>query len=574
MASTSRNGELPEDVVDSVAPDAPFVGLLDPVGFRQVLVEVAGRAACRPADPALVAGRFFTGLAAAVAACAARALGAETRGPIEPQPGDRRFADPAWSDNPGYFGLMQAYLLNARMLHELVDAAQLEKREEQKAHFATDLVVRALAPTNLLLGNPTALKHAFETGGISLARGTRNFLEDVGSNGGFPRQVDRSAFTVGENLAATPGAVVFRNELIELIQYAPQTETTYEIPLLFSPPWINKYYVMDLAPGKSFAEWAITHGHTVFTISYRNPDESLAETSFEDYLRLGPLTALDVIREVTGVDQVNIVGLCLGGTLTGILLAHLASLGEDRVRSATLLNSLLDFSEPGALGCFTDPASVARLERQMADRGYLEKTSMARVFDLLRADDLIWNYVGNNWLMGKDPPAFDLLAWNADGTNMPARMQSEYIKACYLDNALARGELELLGTRIDLGAVPNDLYMVGAEEDHIVPWRSNHAGTQLLGGPVRFVLSSSGHIAGIVNPAGPSKRCYWVTDDATGPTTPAAWRRRAKRHAGSWWEDWSGWIGGRAGARREPPPLGSSAYPALEPAPGTYVFGA
>ena len=325
---------------------------------------------------------------------------------------------------------------------------------------------------------------------------------------------------------------------------------------------------MDLAPGRSFVEWAVDHGHTVFAISYRNPDATMRDVTLDAYLLEGPRIALDVIGEITGAPQVNIVGLCLGGTLTTMLLAYLEATGDQRVASATLLNTLVDFSEPGVLGAFTDEASIARLERKMARHGYLEGAEMATTFDLLRAGDLVWNYVVSNWLLGEDPPAFDILAWNADSTRMPAAMHSFYLRSCYLENQLAQSRMELAGVRLDLDAVTCDVYLVGAQADHITPWRSSYTTTQLLKGDVRFVLSSSGHIAGIVNPPSPKAR-HW-TGGAT-PPDPDAWLAHATEHQGSWWEDWAEWAKGKAGQRREAPRMGSDAHPPLADAPGAYV---
>jgi polyhydroxyalkanoate synthase subunit PhaC len=362
---------------------------------------------------------------------------------------------------------------------------------------------------------------------------------------------------------------VLRNELMELIQYEPQTDTSFEVPLVLSPPWINKYYVMDLAPGRSFAEWAVQHGHTTFAISYRNPDESMRDISLDDYLVHGPIAALDAIAEITGQPRANVVGLCLGGSLTAMLLAYLADRGDDRVGCATLLNTLVDFSEPGVLGVFTDEPTVARLEKSMSKKGYLEAGQMASTFDLLRANDLIWNYVATNWLMGQQPPAFDLLAWNADSTRMPAAMHSFYLRSCYLDNRLARGDMELAGTRLHLEDITADVYVLAAKDDHIAPWKSQYKTTQLLKSS-RFVLSSSGHIAGIVNPPSP-KAAHWA--NAALPADPDAWLAGAVAHRESWWQDWATWIGERAGARRTPPATGSAAHLALGAAPGLYVHG-
>jgi len=403
---------------------------------------------------------------------------------------------------------------------------------------------------------------------VSVLAGMRNFLADVATNNGKPRQVDETPFRLGENLAASPGEVVFRNDLMELIQYRPQTETVHEVPLLLSPPWINKYYIMDLAPGRSFVEWAVRHGHTVFAISYRNPDEEHRDVALVDYLLSGPYDALRIIEEITGSKEVNVVGLCLGGTLTVMLLAHLAANDHDRVRSATLLNTMVDFREPGPMGIFLDRAAVERLNRRMVERGYLESTEMSTMFDLLRAQDLVWNYVVTGWLMGEKPPAFDILAWNADGTRMPADMHSFYLRCCYVENQLARGEMTLAGTRLDLGAIDEDVYVLSAREDHIAPWRSSYATTQLLGGAARFVLTSSGHVAGIVNPPG-GRRVHWTNDEL--PADPDQWLAGATEHQGTWWEDWAAWIAERSGPRRPPPPMGSAAHPPLGPAPGTYV---
>src|SRR5205807_1945676 len=393
-------------------------------------------------------------------------------------------------------------------------------------------------------------------------------IDDALHNDGMPRQFDQHAYAVGRNLGMTPGKVVYRNDLMELIQYEPQTATTYEIPLLVSPPWINKYYLMDLAPGRSFIEWAVQHGHTVFAISYRNPDESMRDVSLDDYLIHGPASALDVIRDITGQPKVNMAGLCIGGTLTTMLLAYLAAGGQDRINSATLLNTIVDFSEPGPLGCFTDAESIARLEQKMAKTGFLDSADMERTFIALRANDLIWNYVASNWLMGKDPPAFDILTWNADSTRMPANMHSFYLRYCYQENQLAKDEMTLAGRPLLLGKIDADVYIVGAVEDHIAPWTTSYATTRLLGGQCRYVLTSSGHIAGIVNPPD-SKRKYWTNDEL--PDDPHEWRAAATPHEGSWWEDWTTWMAQRSGKRTKPPSMGSAEHPPIADAPGEYA---
>jgi polyhydroxyalkanoate synthase len=370
-------------------------------------------------------------------------------------------------------------------------------------------------------------------------------------------------------MAATKGKVVYRSDLIELIQYAPATAEVHKIPLLFCPPWINKYYVMDLAPGKSLIEWAVQHGHTCFAISYRNPDESMRDVSFEDYLMKGPLDAISVVREITGAPRVNVLSICLGGTLTAIGLAYLAREGDDIVNSATFLNSHTDFTLPGTLGIYADEATIAGLERKMAKLGYLEASDMARTFDALRANDLIFAYVVNNWLLGNKPPSFDLLAWNADSTRMPAKMHSTYLRTCYLGNQFARGEFIVAGAPVDPGATDLDTYVLSAVDDHIVPWQSAYKTTQLLGGKPRFVLSSSGHIAGMINPPSP-KASHWTNDVL--PSDADAWLESATLQKETWWEDWARWSGERAGPMvRARKTLGSRAHPPTEDAPGRYV---
>jgi len=485
-----------------VAED-PLVGS-DPVAFLRALGAAGAALVKKPTGTAAASARLLLGSAAAVRAAAGRAVGLHPAGPTSHEDGDKRFRDPAYEENPLYFLLEQQFLLGSKLVTELLDAAELEASKDAKARFAAQFVLDALAPTNTFLGNPAALHEAFETGGKSIARGAKNMLSDIRHNGGWPSQVDDSDFEVRVNLAATPGSVVYRNELIELIQYEPQVKSVHAVPLLFCPPWINKYYIMDLAPGKSLIEWAIQHGHTCFAISYRNPDSSLRNLGFEDYLRQGPLDAVRVVREITGAPQVNTLPVCLGGTLMAIGLAHNAAIGDDSIKSATLLNTHTDFSVPGALGVFTDEPTIAGLEKQMAKHGYLEADKMAHTFDALRANDLVFSYVVNNWLLGKKPPAFDLLVWNKDSTRMPAKMHSEYLRACYLKNKFARGEFEVDGRKLDPASVKIDTYVLSAVDDHIVPWVSGYKTTQLLGGHNPYVLSNSGHIAGIVPPPAPS----------------------------------------------------------------------
>jgi polyhydroxyalkanoate synthase len=571
--ANGRNGEVPsvgQAAAEALEPEAGLFDVLDPLSLGPALLKLSARLATNPAALVDAGSRFANNLTRGAIGIVARSFGVRPAPPLAPASKDRRFSDKAWDGNPLFFGHEQLYLAWAHLVEDLVHSGGLERSDEAKAEFALGMLVDALAPTNFLVTNPAALRKAIETHGLSLVKGFRNFLTDLVEHGGMPQQVDRSKFVVGRDLAATPGKVVFRNDLMELIQYAPQTETVYEVPMLVSPPWINKFYLMDLAPGRSFIEWAVTHGHSVFAISYRNPDESMRGVSLDDYLINGPLTALDVIADITGSRRVNISALCIGGTLTAMLLAYLKARGDDRIQAVTLLNTLTDFSEPGILGVFTDPASISKLERRMAAQGFLPAADMEMAFNSLRANDLIWSYVAANWLMGEDPPAFDILAWNADSTRLPASMHSFYLRSCYQENQLARGVMEVAGEILDLSRVTSDLYIVGAVEDHIVPWTAAYRTTQLVGGQCRFVLTSSGHVAGVVNPPG-GKRKYWTNDQL--PAEARQWRAEATEHPGSWWNDWAPWLGERAGGRRTPPPMGSAAHPAGDNAPGGYVHG-
>ena len=558
------------DASEVLGPESGLFAQLDPAEFARSMLSVLGRAADRPDDVRDAWQRFGAAMAAAWPTAVARWLGSDRQPPVPVDDRDKRFADPAWGDNPAYFTLRQVYLAARQMGEDLLAAGRGEPVTDEKARLAVGLAFDALAPTNFLPTNPAALKRAYETAGGSLAAGARNFLDDLAHNRGRPRQVDTSPFELGSSLAATPGKVVFRNELMELIQYAPQTRQVRSAPLLASPPWINKYYIMDLAPGRSFIEWAVQHRRTVFAISYRNPDASMSGVTLDDYIIHGPKTALDVISDITGSAKIDIVGLCLGGTVTAMLAAYLAETGDDRIGTVTLLNTLLDFSEPGVLGAFADKRTIERLDTQMARTGVMEGAAMAGTFDVLRANDLIFNYVVSNWLMGQDPPAFDILAWNADSTRLPAAMHSFYLRTLYAQNQLARGEMELAGQVLSPADVKSDTYIVGAVNDHIVPWPSSYKAIGLLGGTVRYVLSSGGHIAGIVNPPGPKA---WYEAGEHDAQTPAQWREAAKRHDGSWWEDWTRWADTRAGRLIQPPPMGSDRYPALGEAPGDYVRG-
>ena len=542
---------------------------IDPVGFGRALTVEAAGLVRHPLSTARALGRWANGALVAAGVSAVRAVGATSPGPMPVPAKDRRFGDKTWNENAFFYWLLQNHLLREQLAKELLEAAQLEETMERKARMASQLLVDTFAPTNFFLTNPNALRRAFETGGLSALRGMRKWLDDVRTREGWPRLVDRSGFELGKNMACTPGQVVYRNRLFELIQYSPQTETVHSVPLLCSPPFINKYYIMDLAPGRSFVEWAVKNGHTTFCMSYRNPDESLRDVGFGDYLLEGPREALRVVKEITGAPKVNVAALCVGGTLATMLAAYLEAIGDKSINSLTLMNTLVDFSEPGPLGAFTDRPTIERMIRRVERQGLLESEEMARTFNLLRPNDLYFNYFGSAWMMGEDPPGFDLLAWNDDGTNIPARLLSEYLRGCYLDNALARDEMTIEGKRLRLGAVKQDTFIVGAVEDHITPWRSAFRTASLLGGKVQFVLSSSGHIAGVVNP--PSKSAaYWLHEHMH--ETPDAWHIASTQHQDTWWNSWARWMEPRSGKQVPPPAApGSEEFPPLADAPGLYV---
>jgi len=507
------------------------------------------------------------------AAAAKRLAGEQTVPVIAPEPNDKRFADPEWSSNQFYDFVKQAYLLTTRWADQLVkDAAGLDPHTRQKAEFYMRQIGNALSPSNFVLTNPELLRETLTSNADNLVRGMRMLAEDIESGGGTLkiRQSDSSMFEVGRNLATTPGKVIFQNELMQLIQYAPTTATVLKRPLLIVPPWINKYYVLDLTPEKSFIKWCVDQGLTVFCISWVNPDARLAEKSFEDYINEGPLAALDAIKLATGEDKVHSVGYCVGGTLLAITLSAMAARRDERIVSATLFAAQVDFTYAGDLKVFVDEEQVRAIEQRMAGRGYLEGKSMVTVFNLLRSNDLIWPYVINNYLKGKAPFPFDLLYWNSDATRMPAANHSFYLRNCYLENKLSKGKMVIGNTLIDLKAVKAPIYNLATREDHIAPAKSVLHGCKYFGGPVRMVLSGSGHIAGVVNPPDKKKYQYW-----TGPRPRngdvVAWLAKAKEHPGSWWPDWLIWLTRQSPTEVPARVPGDGALKPIEDAPGSYV---
>jgi polyhydroxyalkanoate synthase subunit PhaC len=506
-------------------------------------------------------------------ASAVKRLAGEATPPVAtPAPGDKRFNDPEWTQNQFFDFLKQAYLLTAQWADRLVDAADLNAHTKQKAEFYVRQITNALAPTNFVLTNPELLRETFVSNADNLVRGMHMLAEDIERGGGNLqiRQSDSSMFEVGRNLATTPGKVVFQNELMQLIQYAPSTETVLKRPLLIVPPWINKYYVLDLTPEKSFIKWCVDQGLTVFCISWANPDAHLAQKTFEDYVRQGPLVALDAIKEATGEDKVHAIGYCVGGTLLAVTLAAMAARHDKRIASATLFAAQVDFTYAGDLKVFVDEEQVKAIEHRMSERGYLDSRSMATVFNLLRSNDLLWPYVINNYLKGKAPFPFDLLYWNSDATRLPAANHSFYLRNCYLDNRLARGSMTLGNTLIDLKAVTVPIYNLATREDHIAPAKSVMFGSKLFGGDVRFVVAGSGHIAGVINPPVKKKYQYW-----TGPKPRNAdfdgWVAKAKEHPGSWWPDWLLWITRQSPTEFPARVPGDGALKPIEDAPGRYV---
>jgi polyhydroxyalkanoate synthase len=505
---------------------------------------------------------------------ARRMLGEPVPEVIQADAKDKRFQDEAWKENEVFDFIKQSYLLSARFVQDVVTHVDnLPEHTAKKVDFYARQFVDAMSPSNFVLTNPEVLRKTAETGGENLIRGLNNLLGDLERGKGQLRikMTDQDKFKLGENIAVSPGRVVFQNDLMQLIQYAPTTEQVLKRPLLIVPPWINKFYILDLRPKNSFVRWAVSQGHTVFMVSWVNPDGALHDKNFEDYMQEGILAALGAIEQATGEKSVNAIGYCLGGTLLGATLAYMAAHRDTRIKSATFFVTMLDFTETGELNVFIDEEQLQALEEKMNKRGYLEGSEMAATFNMLRANDLIWSFVVNNYLLGNDPFPFDLLYWNSDSTRMPAAMHSFYLRNMYQQNKLSQpGGITLSGTKIDLRKVKIPAYFLSTREDHIAPWTTTYAGTQLLGGPNRFVLAASGHIAGVVNPPESGKYSHWINPELL-PHTPEAWLEGATEIAGSWWPDWQRWVTAQGGA------AGRAMVPArrpaegIEAAPGSYV---
>src|SRR3954447_3180631 len=501
-----------------------------------------------------------------------RMLGAEVAPVIVPDRGDRRFKDAAWDENALFDFIKQSYLLSSKPVRRVGSRkGGISDKTQQKLEFYTRQFIEMMAPSNFVATNPMVLRATLETRGENLLRGLNNMLEDLERGKGrlAIKMTDVDAFEVGRNIATTPGKVVFQTDLMQLIQYAPSTEEVYQRPLMIIPPWINKFYILDLQPKNSFIKYCVDQGFTVFVLSWINPDEKLSHKSFEDYMFEGPLAALDAIEQATGEKEVTAIGYCLGGTLLASTLAYMKE--DTRIKAATFLTTLVDFANPGELGVFMDEEQLAAIEKTMAKRGYLDGAEMAASFNMLRANDLIWSFVINNYLLGKDPFPFDLLYWNSDNTRMPAAMHSFYLRKCYHENRLKDPTgVTLWGEPIDLRKIKLPVYWVSTREDHIAPWKSTYAATQIYKSlQKRFVLAGSGHIAGVVNPPAANKYGYWTNDEL--PDDPEQWLAGATQHPGSWWTDWSAWnaklSGDKVPARRP----GDGELPVVEDGPGSYV---
>ena len=571
MADVAERGQ--RIVGDFLRRQAEDSSKPDPLNIGHAFMEMTAKMMANPAQLVQAQIGFWQDYLTLWSNTARRMMGGDAPAVIEEARGDRRFKDDAWRENEVFDFIRQSYLLSSRYFTSVVQGTEgLDAKTAQKVDFYTRQFVDAMSPANFVMTNPEVLRRTAETGGANLLKGLTNLLSDLERGKGKLRirMTDDSKFKVGENIAVTPGKVVFQNDLMQLIQYAPTTETVYKRPLVIFPPWINKFYILDLRPKNSLIRWAVEQGHTVFVASWVNPDEHLSQKGFDDYMKEGVLAALDAIEAATGERAVNAIGYCLGGTLLATTLAYMAVKKDTRIKTATYFVTMTDFEEAGELGVFIDEEQLQGLEERMEKRGFLDGREMATTFNMLRANDLIWSFVVNNYLLGQEPFPFDLLYWNDDSTRMPAKMHSFYLRRMYQANDLCKpGGITLLGTAIDLRKIKVPSYLVSTREDHIAPWKSTYRGTQLYSGPVRFVLAASGHIAGVVNPPEGGKYSHWVNEEL--PTSPDEWFAGATELAGSWWPDWQRWVSGQDKAMVPARVPGEGKLPALEDAPGSYV---
>jgi len=559
---------LSRQAADGAAPTNP-----DPMGVGHAFLEMTARMMADPAKLMKAQMTLWQDYLTLWQRTTQRLLGQEAEPVISPAKDDRRFKDSAWDENTLFDFIKQSYLLSARWMQSTVNEVEgLDDHTSRKVDFYTRQFVDAMAPSNFVMTNPEVLRTTIESGGENLVKGLEHLLKDLERGKGELRisMTDYDAFQVGKNIAVTPGKVVFQTDLMQLIQYTPTTKDVAKRPLMIVPPWINKYYILDLREKNSFVKWAVDQGHTVFVLSWVNPDERLAQKSFEDYMFEGVLAALDAIVKQTGEPDVNAIGYCLGGTLLGSTLSYMAAKGDDRIKSATYFTTMLDFAEAGELSVFIDEEQLNYIEGQMNEKGYLDGAKMATTFNMMRANDLIWSFVVNNYLLGKDPFPFDLLYWNSDSTRMPAAMHSFYLRNMYQKNLLRQpGGITLGGVPIDLRTVKLPTFFLSTREDHIAPWKSTYQGTQLFSGPIKFVLSASGHIAGVVNPPAAEKYCYWT--NAKLPKAPDDWFKGATQTPGSWWPEWQRWVADFANGTVPARDPAKGKLKPLDEAPGSYV---
>lgn len=552
----------------------PALGHTDPLSFAESMLHMSRHISMDPIN--LIESQI--GLAAdhlnLMKAITEKLLGQEVKPFVTESPRDRRFRDAAWQESTLFDYIKQSYLINSRWLQDTVKQVKgLDRHSAHKLNFFTRQFIDAMSPSNFAITNPEVMRTTIESNGDNVVSGLSKLLEDLEAGAGKLkiRMSDDKAFTFGKDIAATPGKVVFQNDLMQLIQFAPQTKKVYATPILITPAWINKYYVLDLRPENSLINWLTKKGHTVFVISWVNPDEHLGRKRFDDYLIEGPLAALDVVEAITGTKKTSLVGYCLGGTLTAITLSYLRYKNKaNRIASATYLTTMVDFTEAGDMSVFIDDMQLESLEERMSEQGFLDSTDMATTFNMLRSNDLIWSFVVNNYLLGKNPFPFDLLYWNSDSTRMPATMHAFYLRNMYQNNMLVKPNgIELAGVPINLSKITTPSYILATKDDHIAPWISAYAATQVYDGPVKFTLADSGHIAGVVNPPSKKKYCWW--DSTKLPPKPSDWLNGAKRHEGSWWEDWNSWLIEYSGKKVKPPTMGNKKYKPIENAPGAYA---
>ncbi|MBI1206341.1 MAG: class I poly(R)-hydroxyalkanoic acid synthase [Azospirillum sp.] len=545
----------------------------DPLNIGQAFLEMTSKMMADPAKMVQAQMSLWHDYMTLWQRTTQRLLGQDPDPVIAPSAEDRRFKDAAWDENTVFDYIKQSYLLTARWLQDTVkDVDGLDDKTSKKVDFYTRQFVDAMAPSNFVMTNPEVLRTTVESGGDNLVKGLENMLKDLERGKGQLKisMTDYDAFQVGKNIAVTPGKVIYQNELMQLVQYTPTTPDVYKRPILIVPPWINKYYIMDLRPKNSLIKWIVDQGFTVFVISWVNPDERLSNKMFDDYLKEGPLEALDQIKIATGEDEVNGIGYCLGGTLLATTIAYMDAKNDHRIRSGTYFTTMTDFTEAGELSVFIDEEQISMLEEKMNEKGYLDGSQMAMTFNMLRANDLIWSFVVNNYLLGKDPFPFDLLYWNADSTRMPAAMHSWYLRNLYQKNLLIKaGGVTLSGVPIDLSRIKAPAFFLSTREDHIAPWKSTYSATQVFSGPIKFVLAASGHIAGVINPPAGNKYCYWT--NAKLPKNPDAWLQGASQQEGSWWPEWHKWVAKYSDEKVPARTPGAGGLPALMDAPGTYI---